>query len=48
MHFVDRQTNKQTGEQMHDSTDALSHFRCRKRRLNNKFRQIRQSGSAYG
>jgi len=36
MHFVDRQTNKQTGEQMHDSTDALSHFRCRKRRLNNK------------
>ena len=34
LHFGDRQTDKQTEEQM-DSIDALSHSRCRERRLNN-------------
>ena len=33
LHFGDRQTDKQTDEQI-DSTDALSHSRCRERRLN--------------
>jgi len=33
LHFGDRQTNRQTNEQM-DSTDALSRSRCRERRLN--------------
>ena len=35
LYFGDRQTDKQTDEQM-DSIDALSRSRCRKRRLNNK------------
>ena len=35
MHFGDKQTDKQTDEQR-DSIDALSHSRCRERRLNNK------------
>ena len=34
VHFGDRQTNKQTDEQM-DSTNALRHSRCRERRLKN-------------
>jgi len=33
LHFGDRQTDKQTDEQM-DSIDALSRSRCRGRRLN--------------
>jgi len=33
LYFGDRQTNRQTDEQM-DSTDALSRFRCHERRLN--------------
>jgi len=35
LYFGDRQTNKQTDEQM-DSTDALSRSRCRERRLNKR------------
>ena len=38
---TDRQTNKQTNEQM-DSTDALSRSRCRERRLHNKTRKEMQ------
>jgi len=34
LHFGDRQTNRQTNEQM-DSTEALSRSRCCERQLNN-------------
>jgi len=34
LHFGDRQTNRQTDEEM-DSIVALSRSRCRERRLNN-------------
>ena len=42
----DRQTNRQTDEQM-DSIDALSRFRCRKRRLNNETRQTKRTALLY-
>ena len=42
LHFGDRQTNRQTNEQM-DTTDALSRSRCRKRRLNNIQRHFMSS-----
>ena len=42
LHLGDRQTNRQTDEQM-DSTDALSRSRCRKRRLNNIQRHFMSS-----
>ena len=35
LHFGDRQTNRQTNEQM-DSTDAVSRSHCREWRLNNR------------
>ena len=39
LRFGDRQTNRQSDEQM-DITDALSRSRCRERRLNKEFNRF--------